>query len=105
MQFIHNLSFSVRQADDQCRKRRVYKQKIQSQHIKVIHLILVPHNIPLDLAGVDPGDKVLHIASDEESRVGDNLCSDADVALFDEGGCLRFISLILLPYDRALHLE
>jgi hypothetical protein len=35
-----------------------------SQKIKVIQLLTVPHDVTLDLAGVNPGNVVLHIAGD-----------------------------------------
>lgn len=56
----------------------------RSQKIKIIQLLPVPHDVALDLAGVDPGHKVLHIASHQEGRVSDNLSSDTDMALFDK---------------------
>lgn len=61
----------------------------QSQKIKVIQFLPIPHNIALDLAGVDPGHKVLHIASHQESRVSDNLSPDTDMALLNKRSRLR----------------
>lgn len=47
-------------------------------------------DVALDLGGVDPGDKVLHVARDEERRVGDRIGTDADVTLLDVGDGLRY---------------
>jgi hypothetical protein len=81
-------------------KRRVYqRQKPKmpfvflltwnpSQKIKVIQLLTVTENVPLDLTGVDPGHKVLHVTCNQESWVIDNLSTDTDVALLDESGSL-----------------
>lgn len=85
-------------------KRRVSNTKIlsRSQHVEVIHLVLVAHDVALDLAGVDPGHKVLHVASDEVGRVVDDFRSNADVALFDE--CSRLAPPIssILPFCARL---
>lgn len=62
--------------------------KPTSQKIKVIQLLAVPHNIALDLAGVDPGHKVLHIATHQECRVSDNFSPDTNMTLFDESSSL-----------------
>jgi hypothetical protein len=59
-----------------------------SQKIKVIQLLTVTENVPLDLTGVDPGHEVLHVTSNQEGRVIDNLSTDTDVALLDESGSL-----------------
>jgi hypothetical protein len=45
---------------------------------------MVPHDIPLDLAAVDPGDEILHVAGNQEGRVVDDLGADADMASFHE---------------------
>lgn len=63
------------------------------QQIIIIHLVAVLHDSLLNLARVDPRDVILHIASDEEGRVGDDLRPDADVALFDERDGLAHISI------------
>lgn len=59
-----------------------------SQQIKIIQLLAIPHDVPLDLARIHPGDKVLHVAGDQEGRVRDDFRANPDVALFDECGCL-----------------
>lgn len=59
-----------------------------SQQIKVIQLLTVTENVPLDLTGVDPGHEVLHVTCNQESRIIDNLGTDTDVALLDESGSL-----------------
>lgn len=55
-----------------------------SQQIKVIQLLPVPHDIPLDLAAVHPGDIILHIARHQERRVRDDLAADPHMALLDK---------------------
>jgi hypothetical protein len=45
--------------------------------------------VTLELGGIDPGDKVLHVARYEESRVGDGVGADSDMALLDVGDGLR----------------
>jgi hypothetical protein len=65
-----------------------------SQKIIVIQLLAVPENVALNLTGVDPGHEVFHVAGNQESRIIDNLCSDADVTLFDECGGLYKNQLI-----------
>lgn len=45
---------------------------------------MIPHDIPLDLAAVDPGNKVLHVARNQVRRVRNNLCADANVTPFNK---------------------
>lgn len=59
-----------------------------SQKIKVIQLLTVPHDVTLDLAGVNPGDIVLHIPGNQVSRVIDDLSTNTNLALLDKGGSL-----------------
>lgn len=40
-------------------------------------------DVTFQLAGIDPSDKVLHVPRDKESRIGDDIWANADVALFD----------------------
>lgn len=51
------------------------------------HVVLL--DMPLDLGRVDPGDKVFHVARDEERRVRDGVGTDADVTLLNVGNSLR----------------
>lgn len=71
------------------------------QQIEVVQLVAVLHNVALDLAGVDPGDEVLHVASNQESGIVNDFSSNADVALLDEGSSLfyqlEFIFLCFSP--------
>lgn len=67
--------------------------QLQSQKIKIIQLLAIPHDIALDLAGVDPGHKVLHIAAHQKSRVIDNLSPNADMTLFNKCSSLSMVSL------------
>lgn len=55
-----------------------------SYQIEIIQLVPVFEDIPFDLAAIDPGDKVLHVAGNKEGRVGNDFGADADVALLDE---------------------
>lgn len=65
---------------------------LQSQKIKVIQLLTIPHDVALDLAGVDPGHEVLHIAAHQKRRVVDNFRPNADVTLLDERSSLLKVS-------------
>lgn len=60
-----------------------------SQQIKIIQLLPVPHDIPLNLAGVHPRHEILHVAGNQVRRISNDFSADADVTLFDEGGCLQ----------------
>lgn len=63
-----------------------------SQQIKVIQLLPVPQDIPLDLRAINPRHKVLHAPCNEECGIGDGLRADPDMALLDKfrGGLHRF---------------
>ena len=49
---------------------------------------MVPHNIPLDLAVVDPGNKVLHVTGHQVRRVRDDLGTNANMTSFNKGRSL-----------------
>jgi hypothetical protein len=83
-------------------KRRVYQRQKpkmlsffgsfhmnRSQQIEVIQLLTVTQDVALDLTGIDPSDKVLHVARDKECRVIDDLGTNTDMALLDESGRLE----------------
>lgn len=72
----HSTSITVSQSSDQ--------PDPTLQQIEIIQLVAVLHDIPLDLAAIHPGDIILHVAGDQERRVGDDLGADADMALLDE---------------------
>jgi hypothetical protein len=63
--------------------------------IEVIQLVAVLHDVALDLAGVDPGDEVLHVASNQESGIVNDFSSNADVTLLDESSSL-FYQLVFM---------
>lgn len=79
-------------------KRRVYQNKdpkcfflsdqMPSQKIKVIQLLPVTQDIALNLAGINPGDKVLHVTRNQKSRIIDNLRTNTDMALLNESSSL-----------------
>jgi hypothetical protein len=47
--------------------------------------------VTLELARVDPGNEILHVASDEEGRVVDEIGTNTDVALLNVGdGLMRW---------------
>lgn len=87
--------------------------KTPSKQIEIIQLIPVLEDIAFDLAAIDPGDEILHVAGDEEGGVGDDFGADADVALFDEfdgleDGCDDGQQMVLLgfhgpPLDWSMH--
>lgn len=62
----------------------------RSKKIEIIQFVAILHDVALDLAGVDPSHKVLHIAGDQESGIINDLCSNADMTLFDES-CGLFV--------------
>lgn len=51
---------------------------------KIAYLIVVLHNLPLQLATIDPSDVVLHIPHYEECWIGDGVWTHPDVPLFDK---------------------
>jgi hypothetical protein len=76
-------------------KRRVYQNKNpkcfffnQSQKIKVVQLLTVTQDVALDLTGINPGDEVLHVASNQESRIIDDFRTNTDMSLFNESSSL-----------------
>eukprot|EP00959_Pyramimonas_sp_CCMP1952_P300346 6282114-Pyramimonas_sp.AAC.1 len=58
------------------------------EQVVVVQLVVVLHDLPLDLGSVHPSDKVLETAGHKERRVGDRLRSDTHVPLLDERHCL-----------------
>jgi len=60
------------------------------------YLVIVLEDFALDLGRINPCHKVLHAASDQEGRVGDDLRAHADMALLDKRDSLL---------DRLGHLE
>lgn len=91
-------------------KRRVYQNKnpkcffffffqpSRSQKIKVIQLLTVTQDITLDLAGINPGNEVLHVARNQESRIIDDLRTNTDMALLNESSSLARISQHSITY-------
>lgn len=67
------------------------------EKLKVVQLVLVLHNILLDLAAHGPRDKVLHGPGDEHGRVRDHVHADAHVALLDELGGGRYVFSHMQP--------
>lgn len=60
----------------------------RSQKIKVIQLLTVTQDVALDLTGINPGNEILHVAGNQESRIIDDLRTDTDMALLDESSSL-----------------
>lgn len=70
---------------------RVYKRnkctETQTlQKIEIVQFIAIAHDIALDLTGIDPRHVILHIARHEIGRISNNLRTDTNMTLFDEGG-------------------
>lgn len=88
-------------------KRRVYQRQKpkmlfcfsfpphgnRSQKIKVIQLITVAQNVALDLARIDPGNEILHVTRNQESRIIHDLCTNTDMTLLNESSGLQIISI------------
>ena len=55
-----------------------------SKQIKVIQLIPILQDVPLDLARVDPSNQILHIPRDEKRRICNDFRACSNVALLDE---------------------
>jgi hypothetical protein len=80
-------------------KRRVYQNKnpkcffplphTKSQQIIVIQLLPVPQDIALNLTRVHPSNEILHVTSNQESRITDNLRTNTDMTLFNESSSLK----------------
>lgn len=66
--------------------------------IEVIQLVTVLHDVALDLAGVDPGNEVLHVASNQESGIVNDFSSNAYVTLLDESGGLFYQLEFVFPF-------
>ena len=64
----------------------VQKETTFSKQFEIVQLIPIPHDIPLNLAPHNPGNKVLHSPRDEKRRVRDGLGADTDVALLHHLG-------------------
>lgn len=58
----------------------------QLQQFKIIKLVTVLHDVPLDLAAHGPCHKVLHASRNQVRRVRNSLSSHAHVALLDHLG-------------------
>lgn len=56
----------------------------QSQQLKVIQLIPILHNVPLNLASHGPRHKVLRVPRHQVRRIGNLVNADAHMALLDE---------------------
>lgn len=67
---------------------QIYTFNSHSKKIKVIQLVTVLHDVALDLAGVDPGNEVLHVAGNQEGGIVDDFGSNADMTLLDESSSL-----------------
>ena len=58
-------------------------QPRQMTFTRVAHLVVVLHDGPLPRAGIDPGNKVLHVSCDQHGRVGDWCSADSHMTLLD----------------------
>lgn len=81
---------------------RVYKRNKCTetqilQKIEIVQFIAIAHDIALDLTGIDPRHVILHIARHEIGRISNNLRTDTNMTLFDEGGSLICVSTSVLP--------
>lgn len=54
------------------------------KQVVIVQLVIVLHDLALDLARVSPRDKVLHVASHEEGWVGDSVRANTHMALLYE---------------------
>lgn len=72
-----------------------HKRYVCSQQLEIVQLVAVLHDGALDLAGINPGHEVLHIAINQISRVRDDFGPDSHVALFDE--CNGLVSYYQYP--------
>lgn len=82
---------------------RVYKRnkctETQTlQKIEIVQFIAIAHDIALDLTGIDPRHVILHIARHEIGRISNNLRTDTNMTLFDEGGSLVCVSTSVRQY-------
>ena len=71
----------------------------QLQQLKIIKLVTVLHDVPLDLAAHSPCHKVLHASRNQVRRIRNSLGSHAHVALLNHLGC----SLDILGHAQSGH--
>lgn len=70
----------------------------RSQKIKVIQLLTVTQDVALDLTGINPGNEVLHVAGNQESRVIDDLRTNTDMALLNKSSSLAKKKKVSIPF-------
>lgn len=79
--------------------------KVVSQHIKIIQIIPILHNTPLNLGAIHPRHEILQISRNQVRRIRNDLCPDANMALLDERDGLTSPSLISINPNPIPHRE
>ena len=64
-------------------QRKATEKRCLLEQIKVVQLVVVPRDGSLDLARVDPGDKVLHVSCHHESRIANCIRAHTHMPLLD----------------------
>ena len=61
------------------------------REVKTTHLVVVPRDCPLASTRIYPSDEILHVSRDEHGGIGNGLCANSYMSLFDRphGLCHR----------------